>query len=175
MIPPKPHINLFCNRCIKIPLAILCQEFGIISSIAMDSAVLMCILVLVFEMPWIDAHANPLEPGNFLGLLPRQTAAVVHDVLRLPCPRNRHHLLYHHLSVCSISALTRKDQQQLYVPEHWRLPQHCRTQRGLEKCHMIAARSARCVFDFCASLFWSLVGRCRLWHRLVLQLKKKVC
>jgi hypothetical protein len=98
MIAPKPHIDLFCDRCIEVPLAICCQELRVVLSITVYSAVLVRILVLVFKVPGINAHTNSIKPGDRLHLLACQTTTVIHDVFWLPGSRNRHHLLYHYLS-----------------------------------------------------------------------------
>src|ERR1700736_3355092 len=81
-----------------------CQELRVVLSITVYSAVFVRILVVVFEVPGINTHTNSVKPGDCLSLLACQTATVIHNVLWLPGPRNRHHLLYHYLLAALQSA-----------------------------------------------------------------------
>jgi len=71
---------------------------GVVLRVTVDPAVVMCRLVLVFEVPRVNAHADIHKPRVALGLLLHDGRAVIYDVIWLTGTWYRHNLLYHHLS-----------------------------------------------------------------------------
>jgi hypothetical protein len=97
----EPDIVLFGNRSVEEPSSILRQELRIILWVAIYPAVFVCLLVLVFEVPRVDAHPDIREPGVTLCLLFCEATAVVDDVVGLPCTGDGRDLLDKRLKNCS--------------------------------------------------------------------------